>query len=283
MKESPLRAYDSCDLAADYSRADSTPVLPFLITLNLTDSRLTPAAGENQRFCYDVTGVGRAGEDYADLDRLILGVCEEITAADIAAVTVIVDGQEQQVDLGPTGNVALRTAEDPDPESGCTGLAFYFPLSREDSQMQLCFELTEPRPIGATAVCVSGGGLTLNDLSVCGPACESPEQSVTAYYRASVCAPVSVTPYAVAGEPEISLCGEAEISLGDDCEGGGQCGFTIYQQLCVTVPVSFGVMTEAGTAQTECLAAGGPEVCESCGNNEEPEEEGVITRTGYCG
>ena len=277
--QSPI--FDSCNLLADYSQVTSDPILPYLVTLNLTNSRLTPAAGENQRFCYDVTSVGAAGDDYADLTQLVLGLCDEITPEQIAGITVTINGEEQEVEFGPDGNVAWRTADDTDPVSGCTGLAFYFPLEREDSQMQVCFELTETYPIGPVPVCLSGGDTTASSLDICGPVCEQPEAPVTVYYQANVCAPFRVTPYAVAGEADVTPCGEPEIILGDDCGGGGECGFTVRQQLCIAVPVSFGAAVEAREATTECLGAGGEEVCDGCGEDGSPEED-IITRKG-CG
>lgn len=277
------RIFDSCNLLADYSQVDSDPILPFLITLNLTDSRLTPGAGQNQRFCYDVTGIGLPGGDYADLTRIVLGICEDIAAEDITSIAVAINGAPQEVEFGPEGNVRLFTADDPEPESGASGLAFYFPLPREDSQMQLCFELSEPYPIGAMGLALSGGGLTLDSLDICGPVCSQPEEPVTAYYSAEICAPVSVTPFAMAGEPLVTPCGEPEISLGQNCGRPGQdCGFTVRQRLCVAVPLQFGAEAVAGETSSRCLAAGGEEVCEDCGAEPEPEEEGVITRDGYC-
>lgn len=277
------RMFDSCNLLADYSQAGSDPVLPFLITLNLTDSRLTPGAGQNQRFCYDVTGIGLPGGDYADLTGILLGLPEDIEADDIISVSVAINGAPQQVEFGPEGNVRLFTAADPDPESGASGLAFYFPLPREDSQMQLCIELSEPYPIGPMGFAVSGGGLTLDDLDICGPVDSPPEEPLTAYYSAEICAPVSVTPFALAGEPTVTPCGEPEIRLGESCgDSGADCGFTLRQRLCVAVPLQFGAEVEAGETSSRCLAAGGEEVCADCGADEEPEEKGVISREGYC-
>ena len=225
------RIFDSCNLLADYSQADSDPVLPFLITLNLTASRLTPGAGQNQRFCYDVTSIGLPGGDYADLTRIVLGLCENIASEDITSVAVAINGVPQEVEFGPEGNVRLFTADDPEPESGAAGLAFYFPLSREDSQMQLCFELDDPYPIGPMGLAISGGGITLDSLDICGPACSQPEEQVTAYYSAEICAPFSVTPFALAGEPLVTPCGEPEISLGENCGRPRQdCGFTVRQR-----------------------------------------------------
>lgn len=281
MTDSKQAVFDSCNLLADYSQVGSDPMLPFIITLNLTNSRLEPAAGESQRFCYDVTAVGQPGEDYAGLTQLVLGLCDEITAAEIAAVSVSIDGQAQEVEFGPGGNVALRTAAAPDPVSGCAGLAFYFPLPPEDSQMQLCFELREPRPVGPVGVCLSGGGLTLNGLDICGPAYEEPDQPLPVYYRADVCTPVSVTPFVTADEPQVTLCGEAEITLGDTCTGAGDsCGFTVRQQLCIAVPLRFGAVAEAGSSSTDCLAASSADICAGCGQDE---EQGVINRRGFCG
>ncbi|MBO7666954.1 MAG: hypothetical protein J6T26_00680 [Firmicutes bacterium] len=274
------RIFDSCNLLADYSQAGGDPAVPFLVTLNLTASRLTPGAGQNQRFCYDVTGIGLPGGDYADLAQLVLGLCEDVGADDIASLAVAVNGVPQQVEFGPEGNVRLFTAADPDPVSGLAGLAFYFPLHWEDSQLQLCFELTEPRPIGPMGLAVSGGGTTLDSLDICGPVCSQPEEPVTAYYSAEICAPVSVTPFALAGEPQVTPCGEPEISLGENCGRPRQdCGFTVRQRLCVAVPLQFGAEAVAGETRSRCIAAGGEEACGDCCDGG---ESGVINRPDPC-
>lgn len=285
MTKSQNRAFASCDLLADYSQAGGEPVLPYLMTLDLTASRLAPAAGETQRFCYDVTGVGSAGPEYADLTQLVLGICDAIPPQEIASLTVIVNGEEQEVDFGPAGNVALRTAEDPDPVSGCTGLAVYFPLEREDSQLQLCFELTAARPVGPTAVCLSGGGVTRSGLSVCGPACAEPEpeESLTVYYRADIAAPVSIVPAVELGEAQVTACGEPELALNGDRGDGGACGFTLRQRLCLALPVSLTLTAAAEPAVTEGQSVSLTDDCAGCGGEEPPAEQGVISRPSYCG
>ncbi|MGI6453105.1 MAG: hypothetical protein ACOX0E_06545 [Syntrophomonadaceae bacterium] len=59
-----------CNESIDY-----TPVvvndkrLPFVIQLDVGLSNLNPQEGENQRFCYRITGKGQDNDEYADLSH----------------------------------------------------------------------------------------------------------------------------------------------------------------------------------------------------------------------
>lgn len=48
-----------CNLEIDYSTVPGERILPFRISLNLTDFTLDPPVGENQWFFYDVVAVGK--------------------------------------------------------------------------------------------------------------------------------------------------------------------------------------------------------------------------------
>ena len=61
----------ACNLEIDYSTVPGERILPFQISLNLTDSILDPPAGEHQRLCYDVVAVGQDSSLYADLSHLV--------------------------------------------------------------------------------------------------------------------------------------------------------------------------------------------------------------------
>ena len=198
----------------------------------------------------------------------MLGVCESVTADQLGAITVVRDGVPQQAVLGQ--NVELKTAAKPDPTTGCPGLKFDFGLNKVSGTMSVCFELLTPYPVGATRVCVKGGTTALSNLFVCGPACEEPQQTcaTTAYQRARVCVPVTVTPWAYAGETETHCCGNAVITPGTVVCAGAQrsaCTFTVTRELCVAVPIYFGAQSQTGEPNTECLGAYATDSCATCG------------------
>ena len=70
------------------------------------------------------------------------------------------------------------------------------------------------------------------------------------YQAASICVPVTVTPYANAGAtvviPGRQICAGVK---------NGVCSFTLSQNVCVAVPVEFGANASVGEAYVECLGA----------------------------
>ena len=70
------------------------------------------------------------------------------------------------------------------------------------------------------------------------------------YQSASVCVPVTVTPFAQTGETVTRCCGEPVVMQGNTCAGtrNGSCVFTISQDICVSVPVAFGATAAVGEA-----------------------------------
>ena len=63
------------------------------------------------------------------------------------------------------------------------------------------------------------------------------------YQSASICVPVTVTPFAQTGAPITKCCGNPVVTPGlATCSGvrNGACTFTIAQNICVAVPVEFG-------------------------------------------
>lgn len=257
----------ACNLEIDYSTVPSERILPFQISLNLTDSILEPSVGENQRFCYDVLAVGKDSSAYADLSHLVFGICDEIPVEEIVNITVAINAAAQDVVLGEGGNVELRSADKPDPPTGCPGLKFDFPLDKVYGSMHICFELTVPRQVTAIDVCLFGGGVTLEGLTICGPGCEAQEGGcpVVGYQRSTVCVPVTVTPFAHVGTPVVSCCGTPVITAGDTCpRSDGICHFTISQDICVAVPVEFGARAVAGTPSVQCGEASSQNICTNC-------------------
>lgn len=258
----------ACNLEIDYSTVPGGRVLPFQISLNLTDSILDPSIGENQRFCYDVVAVGEDTSLYADLSHLVLGICDEIPAEEIVNITVVINGVAQEVVFGEGGNVELRTADSPDPPTGCPGLKFDFPLDKVYGTMRICFELTVAREVAGIDVCLFGGNTTAEGLKICGPICEKQGDGscpVVGYQRFTVCVPVTVTPFAHVGTPITNCCGEPIVTAGDVCpRNGGVCRFTISQEICVAVPVEFGARAVAGTPSVQCGKASNKNICTDC-------------------
>lgn len=241
-----------CVNSVDYSQVEGDRILPFQFTLNLEDSVLYPTAGEKQKFCYDVEGVGEDTAKFADLSHFLLGICSNITREDIASVTVVIDGVPQDVVFGE--NVEIKTAEHPDNPTGCIGLKFDFPLDKVDGTMQVCFTLNRVFAIGPVNVCVFGGNTTATGLSICGPACngEVPCES-TFFQNETVCVPVTVTPFATPGTAKATCCGSPVIDPDGRCTGTRKsCSFTITQRLCIEIPIAFGAVIETGSAVVQC-------------------------------
>ncbi len=258
-----------CLLEIDYSTIIGDRVLPFVIELDLVNSNLEPEPGENQRFCYNITGVGLDLPLYADLSHLVFGICPNIPEDEILNISVFIDGVEQEIDFGSGGNVELRPTNSPDPPTGCPGLKFDFGLDKVDGMMSICYELATVHPIGPNTVCLFGGGVTANQLSICGPVC-SPVQTcvATAYQPSTVCVPVTVTPFVLPGDTTTVCCGPPTVTSGTaPCPGveNGSCTFTITQSICVAVPIEFGANSVVGDPFVQCGTASAEDICTGCG------------------
>ena len=87
------------------------------------------------------------------------------------------------------------------------------------------------------------------------------------YQSASICVPVTVTPFAQTGSTVTKCCGTPTITQGRDiCGGvkGGSCLFTISQDICVAVPVEFGAEAVVGEAYVNCGGASAEDICTAC-------------------
>lgn len=87
------------------------------------------------------------------------------------------------------------------------------------------------------------------------------------YQSASICVPVTVTPFAQTGAPITKCCGNPVVTPGlATCSGvrNGACTFTISQNICVAVPVEFGAMAAVGDAFVECIDASAQDICLAC-------------------
>ncbi|MDY3014147.1 MAG: hypothetical protein SOR61_02940 [Evtepia sp.] len=87
------------------------------------------------------------------------------------------------------------------------------------------------------------------------------------YQSASICVPITVTPFARTGATITKCCGDAVVTPGRVvCEGtkNGSCSFTISQDICVAVPVVFGATATEGEAYVACGSATSEDVCSDC-------------------
>lgn len=247
----------ACNQRADYSLVAAPRRLPYVFALDTEASLLYPGEGENQRFCYTVEGVGEDTSAFVDLSHFVLGACAELRLNDILSAEVVIDGAPQTVTLGD--NVSVRTQESPDPPTGCTGIKFDFGLDKTDGRMSFCFTLARAFAVGDVTLCVNGGQVTLDSLTICGPVCGAAAgDTVTVSQRASVCVPVTITPYAYTGVIDTQRCGEPTLTSGTaTCAGnvGESCSFTVSQELCLNVPITFGATATPGQAYTACAAA----------------------------
>ena len=97
--------------------------------------------------------------------------------------------------------------------------------------------------------------------------------AAAAYQLATVCVPVTVTPYAIVGTTITKCCGDPVVTPGKNtCEGAknGSCVFTITQDVCVTVPVEFGARAAVGDSYVSCGSADSIDICTDCGGIEAP-------------
>lgn len=247
------------------TRIDYTPVvvdgksIPFVVELDLSLSVLDPMPGENQKFCYRLTGVGEDNSDFINLSHWVLSLCPEITADIIKNVTVTIGGVPQTVNQN---NVKLFIPPQVDPPTGCSGLKFNFGLNivldGSDSVGLFCFELTTPYPVGDVDVCLSSGSKTASGLTICGPACPPPLTvcEATVSQLVDVCVPITIKPFTHVGCATTICCGEPTIGA-PPCNGtvGGECTFTVSQLICVEVPVKFGAKATQGATSVVCDSA----------------------------
>ena len=95
------------------------------------------------------------------------------------------------------------------------------------------------------------------------------------YQSASICVPVTVTPFAKTGHTYTKCCGEPVVIPGKiSCDGekNGACVFTLAQDICVAVPVEFGAAAEVGDTFVRCNDASAEDICTGCSKPAEPAE-----------
>ena len=87
------------------------------------------------------------------------------------------------------------------------------------------------------------------------------------YQSASICVPVTVTPFAQDGVTITKCCGTPVVIPGREVCGGvknGSCFFTISQDICVAVPVEFGAVATVGDSYVSCNGASEDDICTTC-------------------
>lgn len=93
------------------------------------------------------------------------------------------------------------------------------------------------------------------------------------YQAASICVPVTVTPFAQTGATTTKCCGTPVVTPGIAVCGGvknGSCAFTITQDICVAVPVEFGAVASVGDSFVSCSDASDQDICTTCGQTAAP-------------
>lgn len=91
------------------------------------------------------------------------------------------------------------------------------------------------------------------------------------YQSASICVPVTVSPFAKTGATFTKCCGAPVVMPGKvTCAGekNGSCVFTITQDICVAVPVEFGATATVGDTFVSCNAASADDICTGCGTSQ---------------
>ena len=128
--------------------------------------------------------------------------------------------------------------------------------------------MATPYAIGPMNICLKGGRQTASGLTICGPVCQGDSSCESVFYqRETVCVPVTVTPFAEPGTATATCCGDPVISTTAQCPGTRtSCTFTITQNLCIEIPISFGATIETGTAVVHCGTV--TETACDCGDEE---------------
>lgn len=87
------------------------------------------------------------------------------------------------------------------------------------------------------------------------------------YQSASICVPVTITPFAQTGPTYTKCCGNPVVTPGNAvCDGvrNGSCSFTITQDICIAVPVAFGASAAVGDTFVSCNGASSEDICTNC-------------------
>jgi len=91
--------------------------------------------------------------------------------------------------------------------------------------------------------------------------------SATGQREIEMCLPVDVKPFANVGPIKVKCCGRSVIGPIDFCKDTPSvpCSFSIFQRICVEVPVEFGAEVETEDLHITCIDVG-PDGCRNCDN-----------------
>lgn len=90
--------------------------------------------------------------------------------------------------------------------------------------------------------------------------------SSVGYQPATVCVPVTVTPFANAKPTTTKCCGDPIIRPNcNTCRGCNRsCTFTLTQLICIKVPIELGANASVNTPSVLCGNATHENICENC-------------------
>lgn len=97
----------------------------------------------------------------------------------------------------------------------------------------------------------------------------------SAFQLANVFVPITVLPFAEAGIPRTTCCGEAVVIPGKDachCRPNGSCSFTISQRILIEIPVNFGAKAVIGHTTVDCECATNHDICRRYDDANEEQE-----------
>ena len=77
------------------------------------------------------------------------------------------------------------------------------------------------------------------------------------HQKAKVSLPISIEPFVVTGKIKARCCGNTKITI----ECNDNCSYVITQEICVEIPVKFGVKTELKEECVECEAPFIEDIC----------------------
>jgi hypothetical protein len=95
------------------------------------------------------------------------------------------------------------------------------------------------------------------------------------YQTASICVPVTVTPFVEVGETTTYCSGCPVIEPGTCSSCGivnGSCSFTITQDICVAIPVVFGAEATVGDPSVECGDVSVMDISETTESDDDSEQ-----------
>jgi hypothetical protein len=240
-----MEKYELCYSSNGRRVADNIEAvqMPYIVELNLDETVFYPKQGERQRFCYEITGNGKDEKD--DLNIVLLCANEVFSKEEIAYMEVYLDGVKQEIAFGEDGNVEMpkRTVEDPSPNPA--GIRITLPLKSAQGCLKICFELARPRLIGSSDILLVGKDGKVCVRRVCGPVGDAcAKDYATGFQDATVCVPVTLTPYAKTGEMVALNCSPPQIAryacaLHVPEESAT---FTVIQDVRIAVPIEVGVI-----------------------------------------